>query len=102
MAPELVADLTDLLRRVTGRAASDQAGAITIKLAAGVSLSDVERDLGMVVHRWSEMHPGVRVQVTADDAAPRPPRRRTRRRGVGAEESMAVAGSVMAAPPQSS
>jgi hypothetical protein len=82
--PELVADLTDLLRRVTGRAASDQAGAITVDLAAGVSLSDVERELGIVVHRWSEMHPGVRVHVTADDEVPRLPRRRKRRRGVEA------------------
>jgi len=92
VAPELVADLTDLLRRVTGRAASDQDGGITVTLAPGVELPEVERDLRAVVHRWSEMHPGVRVQVIAAGAkVPQPLRRRTFRRGGRPEQPVAVA-----------
>jgi hypothetical protein len=66
VAPELVADLADLLRRVTGRAASDETGAIAVSLAPGVSPSDAERDLRTVLQRWSDMHPGIRVRVTLD------------------------------------
>jgi hypothetical protein len=85
VAPELVSDLTDLLRRVAGRAEVDQAGAITISLAPGVDRSDIERELRAVVHRWSEMHPGIRVRVTdGDEGAHR--RRATRRRTVETQE----------------
>jgi hypothetical protein len=75
IAPELVDDLTDLLRRVTGRAASDDGGGITVRLAPGVDPSDVERELRAVVHRWSEMHPGVRVDVAPAAEPSRLPRR---------------------------
>jgi hypothetical protein len=103
IAPELVADLTDLLRRVTGRAASDEAGGISISLAPGVDPSDIERDLHAVIHRWSEMHPGIRVYVAAGAELPHLPRRRKFRRGVEAEEPVAAASSGMwATPPPSS
>lgn len=85
VAPELVADLTDLLRRVAGRAEADQAGAITISLASGVDRSDIERELRAVVHRWSEMHPAIRVRVTDADEAPQR-RRATFRRKVERQE----------------
>jgi hypothetical protein len=91
VAPELVADLTDLLRRVTGRAASDQDGGITVTLAPGVDLHEVERDLRAVVHRWSEMHPGVHIQVAAGAKVPHAPRRRTFRRRARSEQPVAVA-----------
>jgi hypothetical protein len=64
VAPELVDDLTDLLRRVAGRAASDEGGAITITFAPGVDVSSFERELRAVLERWSDMHPGVRVRVS--------------------------------------
>jgi hypothetical protein len=67
LAPEVVADLADLLRRVAGRAANDEAGTITINLAPGVDRADIERQVRTAVDRWSEMHPGVRVRLTADD-----------------------------------
>jgi hypothetical protein len=76
VAPELVADLADLLGRVTGRAASDQAGAIKVKLAPGIDWSKAEQDLRAVLHRWSEMHPGVRVRISAEEER----RRRSPRR----------------------
>jgi hypothetical protein len=70
VAPELVDDLTDLLRRVAGRAASDDGGAITITFAPGVDAASFERDLRAVVDRWSDMHPGVRVRVVPSTTAP--------------------------------
>ena len=70
VAPELVDDLTDLLRRVAGRAASDEGGAITITVAPGVDVSSLERDLRAVLDRWSDMHPGVRVRVTPSARLP--------------------------------
>jgi ABC-type glycerol-3-phosphate transport system substrate-binding protein len=70
VAPELVADLADLLRRVAGTASSDQAGTITINLVGGVDGSEIERQLRAVADRWSEMHPGVRVRVTSDEQRP--------------------------------
>jgi hypothetical protein len=85
VAPELVADLSDLLRRVAGRATVDHSGTITIDLAPGVDRSEIERELRAVADRWSEMHPGVRVRVTADDER-RPHRPLTRRRGVPRHE----------------
>jgi hypothetical protein len=84
VAPELVADLTDLLRRVAGRAEADQAGMITISLAPGAVPSEVERELRAVVHRWAEMHPGIRVRVTDDESPQR--RRATFRRPVEMQE----------------
>jgi hypothetical protein len=84
VAPELVADLTDLLRRVAGRAEADHAGAITVSLAPGAVQSEVERELRAVVHRWSEMHPGIRVRVTDDESPHR--RRATLRRAVEMQE----------------
>jgi hypothetical protein len=84
VAPELVADLTDLLRRVAGRAEADQGGAITVRLAPGVERSDVERELRAVVDRWSQMHPGIRVRVTDDEPPYR--RRATFRRAVEMQE----------------
>jgi hypothetical protein len=96
VAPEVVADLTDLLRRVTGRAENDRDGAITVKLAPGVDRSEFERDLRAVIHRWSEMHPGIRVRVTDDDQAPK--RRRATRRAVETQEraETAAAGTLAA------
>jgi hypothetical protein len=96
VAPEVVADLTDLLRRVTGRAENDQDGAITVKLAPGVDRSEFERELRAVIHRWSEMHPGIRVRVTEDDQAPK--RRRATRRAVENQEraETAAAGTLAA------
>jgi hypothetical protein len=97
VAPEVVADLTDLLRRVTGRAENDQDGAITVKLAPGVDPSEFERELRAVIHRWSEMHPGIRVRVTEDDQAPKR-RRATSRRSVETQEraETAAAGTLAA------
>jgi hypothetical protein len=78
----LVADLVDLLGRVTGRASSDQAGAIKVKLAPGIDWSKAERDLRAVLHRWSEMHPGVRVRISAEeDRRRKSPRRLASRPG---------------------
>jgi hypothetical protein len=91
VAPEVVADLEDLLRRVSGRAASDQHGAITVSLAPGAEVPEVERDLRAVVHRWSEMHPGVRVHVGAGAEVSEPRRQRRFRRRVQAEQPVAVA-----------
>jgi hypothetical protein len=91
VAPELVDDLTDLLGRVTGRAASDEAGSITITLAPGVSVSDLERDLRTVLERWSEMHPGVRVRVTPSSGSSRPSRRWKVRKSDQGEGSAAMA-----------
>jgi hypothetical protein len=97
VAPELVADLTDLLRRVAGRAEEDQAGAITVSLAPGADRSDVERELRAVVHRWAEMHPGIRVRVTDDEAPHR--RRATSRHAVEIQEraEAAPAGTIAGA-----
>jgi hypothetical protein len=83
VAPELVDDLTDLLRRVAGRAASDEGGAITITFAPGVEASNLERELRTVLDRWSDMHPGVRVRVTP--SATHPTRRWRRQRPVPGE-----------------
>jgi hypothetical protein len=100
VAPELVEDLADLLRRVTGRAASDPAGSITIKLAPGVSASETEKQLRTVVHRWSEMHPEVHVRVRADEEIQA--RRRWNRRQVSQDEPSTAGGAgVLAAPPRS-
>jgi hypothetical protein len=101
VAPELVDDLADLLRRVTGRAASDPAGSITIKLAAGVSAAEIEQELRAVLHRWSEMHPEVRVRVSADEEVSE--RRRWMRPRLARDEQAKAAGepSVLAAPPRS-
>jgi hypothetical protein len=63
----LVDDLADLLGRVTGRAASDQAGVIKVKLAPGIDSSKAEQDLRAVLHRWLEMHPGVRVRISSEE-----------------------------------
>jgi hypothetical protein len=95
VAPELVADLTDLLRRVTGRAESEQSGAIRVSLAPGVDPSGLERELRAVLDRWSEMHPGVRLRVTVDAEA-RPRRRNAFRRSGDAQEraKAAAAGTV--------
>jgi hypothetical protein len=99
LAPEVVADLADLLRRVAGRAADDQTGTITINLASGVDRADIERQLRTAVDRWSEMHPGVRVRFTADDElgshrAPAPPR------SVAGQERASVVTSGSPASPQ--
>jgi hypothetical protein len=84
VAPELVDDLADLLRRVAGRAASDQAGSITINLAPGVSASEIEKELQAVVHRWTEMHPAIRVRVISDEEVTE--RRRWKRRPAAEDE----------------
>ena len=101
VAPELVDDLADLLRRVTGGAASDPTGSITINLAPGVSASETEKQLRTVVHRWSEMHPEVHVRVSADEEVQA--RRRWKRRQVPQDERSTAAGGagVLAAPPRS-
>jgi hypothetical protein len=75
VAPELVDDLADLLRRVAGRASSDEGGTITITFARGADTSGIERDLRAVLERWSEMHPGVRVRITPSATVPRRGRR---------------------------
>jgi len=75
VSPELVADLADLLGRVTGRAASDGHGAIRIKLAPGIASSDAMRDLRSVLDRWSETHPGIHLRITVETNS-KPARRR--------------------------
>jgi hypothetical protein len=99
VAPELVADLTDLLRRVTGRAESEHSGAIRVSLAPGVDPAGLERELRAVLDRWSEMHPGVRVRVTVDTEA-RPRRRTAFRRSTDARERAEAATAGTAAGPQ--
>jgi hypothetical protein len=66
VSPELVADLTDLLDKVTGRAASDRDGGIRIKIAPGTPSSDAIRDLRSVLDRWSEIHPGIQLRIMAE------------------------------------
>jgi hypothetical protein len=66
VSPELVADLTDLLGKVTGRAASDREGAIRIKIAPGTPSSDAIRDLRSVLDRWSEIHPGIQLRIMVE------------------------------------
>jgi hypothetical protein len=75
VSPELVADLTDLLGKVTGRAASDQEGAIRIKIAPGTPSSDAIRDLRSVLDRWSEIHPGIQLRIMVETDT-KPARRR--------------------------
>jgi hypothetical protein len=75
VSPELVADLTDLLGKVTGRAASDQEGAIRIKIAPGTPSSDAIRDLRSVLDRWSEIHPGIKLRILVETNS-KPARRR--------------------------
>ena len=75
VSPELVADLTDLLGKVTGRAASDQEGAIRIKIAPGTPSSDAIRDLRSVLDRWSEIHPGIQLRIMVETNT-KPARRR--------------------------
>jgi hypothetical protein len=99
VAPEIVADLSDLLRRVAGRAAVDHSGTITIDLAPGVDRSEIERQLRAVADRWSEMHPGVRVRVVADDER-RSHRLPTRRRSVATHERADVVTTGSPATPQ--
>lgn len=89
VAPELVDDLTDLLRRVMGRAASDPAGGISVNLAPGAEPSAVAQELRRVVDRWSEMHPGIRVRVAAGGEVTQRPLRRVGRRRLEAQESAA-------------
>jgi hypothetical protein len=93
VAPELVDDLTDLLRRVAGRAASDEGGAITITFAPGVDASRLERDLRAVMDRWSDMHPGVRVRVTP--SAGLPTRRWRRDRSTTGEQQVRASEGVL-------
>jgi hypothetical protein len=97
VAPEVIADLADLLRRVAGRAENEQDGAITVKLAPGTDRSEFERELQAVIHRWSEMHPGIRVRVTEDDQRSNR-RRATSRRAVETQEraETAAAGTLAA------
>ena len=78
VAPDLVDDLTDLLRRVMGTARSDPAGGISVGLARGAERSEVEQELRQIVDRWSEMHPGIRVRVAAGGEEARGPLRRRR------------------------
>jgi hypothetical protein len=99
VAPELVADLTDLLRRVTGRAEREHSGAISVSLAPGVDRSGLERELRAVLDRWSEMHPGVRVRVTVDAEA-RPRRRMAFRRASDSQERKEAATVGTVAGPQ--
>jgi hypothetical protein len=75
VSPELVADLTDLLGKVTGRAASDRAGAIRIKIAPGTPSDDAIRDLRSVLDRWSEIHPGIQLRIMVENKS-RPAGRR--------------------------
>ena len=75
VSPELLADLTDLLGKVTGRAASDREGAIRIKLAPGTPSSDAIRDLRSVLDRWSEIHPGIQLRIMVETNS-KPARRR--------------------------
>jgi hypothetical protein len=75
VSPELVADLTDLLGKVTGRAASDREGAIRIKIAPGTPSSDAIRDLRSVLDRWSEIHPGIQLRIMVETDS-KPARRR--------------------------
>jgi hypothetical protein len=75
VSPELVADLTDLLGKVTGRAARDRDGAIRITLAPGTASSDAIRDLRSVLDRWSETHPGIQLRIMAETNS-KPARRR--------------------------
>jgi hypothetical protein len=86
VAPELVDDLIDLLRRVAGRAAIDEGGAITITFAPGVNASSLERELRAVLDRWSDMHPGVRVRVMP--SAKLPARRWRRDRPIPGEQQV--------------
>ena len=81
VSSDLVSDLTDLLRAVTGRAAIDPTGEITVETARGVPPEDVARDVRSVIHRWTAMHPGIRVHVrAAEDARPQTRRPQLRRR----------------------
>jgi hypothetical protein len=66
VSPELVADLTDLLGKVTGRAATDGEGAIRIKIAPGTPSDDAIRDLRSVLDRWSEIHPGIQLRIMVE------------------------------------
>ena len=75
VSPELVADLTDLLGKVTGRAATDGEGAIRITLAPGTASSDAIRDLRSVLDRWSEIHPGIQLRIMVETNS-KPARRR--------------------------
>ena len=93
VAPELVDDLTDLLRRVAGRAASDEGGAITITFAPGVEASELERELRMVLDRWSEMHPGVRVRVLPRVSLPT--RRWRRHRAIPGESQVSASAQAL-------
>jgi hypothetical protein len=98
VAPELVEDLTDLLRRVTGRAATDEGGAITITIAPGVDASDLERELRAVLDRWSDMHPGVRLRVTP--SATLPTRRWRRQRPTASEMQVSASEGALETPPR--
>jgi hypothetical protein len=70
VSPELVADLTDLLGKVTGRVASDREGAIRIKIAPGTPSADAIRDLRSVLDRWSDIHPGIQLRIQIENGKP--------------------------------
>lgn len=61
--PKLVDDITDLVRRVEGRAVRDEDSVVTVPFPPGRESARAVTELRRVLDRWTDRHPGIRVEV---------------------------------------